>query len=84
MSEPLDPSQSDGQPEQASSLDPRQTSGEASATAGWTPKLVADNRGLAAVSVGKAFKKRPASFRMSSRRKRSKLAKPSTARWKLS
>jgi lipopolysaccharide export system ATP-binding protein len=26
---------------------------------GWTPRLVADNRGLAAVSIGKAFKKRP-------------------------
>jgi lipopolysaccharide export system ATP-binding protein len=27
--------------------------------AGWTPRLVADNRGLAAVSIGKSFKKRP-------------------------
>ncbi len=26
---------------------------------GWTPRLVADNRGLAAVSIGKSFKKRP-------------------------
>ena len=59
MSEPLDPSQNGGQPEPASGPDGRQTTGAASATSAWTPKLVADNRGLAAVSVGKAFKKRP-------------------------
>ncbi len=59
MSEPLDPSQNGGQPEPASGPDGRQTTGTASATSAWTPKLVADNRGLAAVSVGKAFKKRP-------------------------
>lgn len=59
MSEPLDPSRNGGQPEPASGPDGRQATGAASATSAWTPKLVADNRGLAAVSVGKAFKKRP-------------------------
>ncbi len=54
MSEPLDPDHGGEQTGQAP-----EAAGTPSASSSWTPKLVADNRGLAAVSVGKAFKKRP-------------------------